>query len=120
MYKISVKSHFSAAHHLRDYNGDCENMHGHNWNVEVTAGYESLQADGIAVDFRDLKRITDEVVDALDHKDLNQLDFLNGINPTSENIAKYIHDRIKDAGIPVLTTKVSETEFYSATYTEER
>ena len=119
MYKISIKSHFSAAHHLRDYNGDCENMHGHNWNVEVTAGYEELKADGIAIDFRELKRVTDEVVSSLDHKDLNSLEFLAGINPTSENIARYIYQRIKEAGIPLLEARVSETDFYSASYTEE-
>lgn len=119
MYKITVKSFFSAAHHLRNYKGNCENVHGHNWKVVVTAKYKELPDNGMAIDFRDLKNITDDVIDTLDHVDINTIDYFQQYNPTSENIAKYIYDEIKKRGIPVADVTVFETEKYSATYSED-
>ncbi len=118
MYKITVKSYFSAAHHLRNYKGDCENVHGHNWGVIVTAEYRELKDEGIAIDFRDLKRITDEIIDKLDHEDLNKVEYFIENNPTSENIARYIYDKIKQQEVAIESVVVSETPNYSATYTE--
>ncbi|MFW6172738.1 MAG: 6-carboxytetrahydropterin synthase QueD [Elusimicrobiota bacterium] len=118
MYKISIKSNFSAAHHLFDYNGNCENIHGHNFKVIVTAGYESVPSSGMAIDFRELKDKTNNVLKSLDHKDINKLDYFKKINPTSENIAKYIFDRVSQQDIPVLEVTVFETDKYSASYSK--
>lgn len=119
MYKINVKSRFSAAHHLRNYKGDCENIHGHNWEVSVTAEFTELSRDGIAIDFRDLKQALHKVIDELDHTDLNSMDYFRETNPTSENVAEYIYRGIKKQGIPLVSVTVSETSDYSATYSEE-
>ena len=116
MYKITVKTHFSSAHHLREYKGNCENVHGHNWKVEVTAAFKELPESGMAMDFRDLKKVTSGVIDKIDHKDINQLDYFKDVNPTSENIAKFIFDRIAQEGVPVREVKVFETDKYSASY----
>jgi 6-pyruvoyltetrahydropterin/6-carboxytetrahydropterin synthase len=118
MYKISVITHFSAAHHLLDYEGKCENIHGHNWKVKVTAGFRELAENGIAYDFKDLKHAAGKVIDELDHTDLNTHEYFAKNNPTSENIARSIFERIKDQGIPALEVTVWETENYSATYTD--
>lgn len=118
MYKITVKSHFSAAHHLKNYNGNCENIHGHNWNVSVSAEFAELSQNGIAMDFRDLKKTLQKVIDELDHTDLNSIIYFKEKNPTSENVAKYIHEGIKKQGVPLVSVTVSETSDYSATYTE--
>ena len=118
MYKINVETYFSAAHHLKNYSGNCENIHGHNWKVRVTACYAELQPDGIAIDFRDLKKVTQSVIDELDHQDLNQLNCFENKNSTSENIAKYIFDAIKTQDIPIKSVTVFETDKFSATYSE--
>ena len=119
MYRITVKNHFSAAHHLRNYNGDCENVHGHNWEVEVTAKYTELSEDGIGMDFRDLSSVMEEVTGNLDHMDLNTMEYFREKNPTSENIAEYIYRGVKEKGVPVESVKVSETPRYFATFSEE-
>ncbi|MFC2048608.1 6-carboxytetrahydropterin synthase QueD [Elusimicrobiota bacterium] len=119
MYKISVETVFSAAHHLREYEGDCENVHGHNWKVRVTARYDVLPENGMAIDFRDLKSETENILAALDHKDINSLPYFEKINPTSENIAKYIFDQIKSREIPVEKIEVFETDSYIACYSED-
>ena len=120
MFKISVLSGFSAAHHLVEYQGDCENIHGHNWKVRVTAGYENLPENGMAIDFRILKKVTDELLDELDHKDINTVPFFVSNNPTSENIARFLYTRIKEKAVPVITVEIFETDYYSASYSEEK
>ncbi|MDA3793293.1 MAG: 6-carboxytetrahydropterin synthase QueD [Elusimicrobia bacterium] len=119
MYKITIKTHFSSAHHLRNYKGNCENVHGHNWKVEVTAVFSRLPDDGMVMDFKDLKKISSKVIGKLDHKDINKLNYFKSINPTSENIARYIFDGITKEGVPVGEVKVFETENYSASYTKD-
>ena len=119
MYKISVESYFSAAHHLRNYHGNCENVHGHNWRVLVSARYKDVGSSGMAIDFRELKKLTDEIVMAIDHKDLNDTEFFRDKNPTSENIARFIFDSVKGRKVPVESVTVFETDRYSASYSEE-
>jgi 6-pyruvoyltetrahydropterin/6-carboxytetrahydropterin synthase len=97
MYEISVENHFSAAHRLKNYQGPCENLHGHNWVVKATVRCEKLDACGIGIDFRILKNHLAAILDELDHKDLNAvLDHLD-INPSSENIARYIFEKLEKA-----------------------
>ncbi|OGI03511.1 MAG: 6-carboxytetrahydropterin synthase QueD [Candidatus Melainabacteria bacterium GWF2_37_15] len=116
MFELSVESHFSSAHRLLNYEGKCENVHGHNWKVEITIAGETLDKSGMLIDFKILKSTLDEVLDKLDHKDLNSLEELKGISPSSENIAKFIYDELKQQ-LPQLTqVAVWETEKAKAVY----
>jgi len=91
MYELIVESEFSAAHRLREYAGACENLHGHNWRVEVVIGGEELGPLGMLMDFRDVKRTLHDVLDRLDHAYLNDLPEFETQNPTTENIARIVY-----------------------------
>jgi 6-pyruvoyltetrahydropterin/6-carboxytetrahydropterin synthase len=118
MYSIKVESHFSAAHNLREYKGKCEELHGHNWKVEVTVGAQTLDAGGMVVDFTLVKAELRKVMEVLDHTYINNIPYFKEVNPTSENIAKYIFDDLK-ARVPGLRfVTVWESERSSATYDE--
>lgn len=123
MYKITVKSHFSAAHRLRGYKGKCENLHGHNWTVKAVIETIDLNKIGIVIDFHELKEMIGQVVKSLDHKYLNELYYFKKINPTSENIAKFIYDKlnskIKNRDIKLASVNIGETETSYATYQKE-
>ncbi len=120
MYELTVESGFSAAHRLRDYQGKCENLHGHNWTVEVTIGSKQLDNRGMVIDFGKIKEKLGRVLDRLDHTYLNELSEFKKINPTSENIAGYIYSRLKNLirgkKITVKRVSVWETKDSSATY----
>ena len=88
IFEVYVKSHFSAAHSLRGYLGDCARIHGHNWMVEVFVKCTELDSIGIGIDFRDIRAAVREVLARLDHSDLNELPLFREENPSSENIAK--------------------------------
>lgn len=123
MYEVTIKKSFSAAHILKEIGGKCEDLHGHNFTVEVTVRGESLNEEEILIDFRDLKRWTLEVLEGFDHKYLNEIDVFNGINPSSERIARTIHDRIsgriKSAGLAVARVTVWESENARVVYYDE-
>lgn len=95
MFDIFIKTHFAGAHHLRDYPGDCEHPHGHNWKVEVTVRATALDQYGMGIDFKVLKKIVNAVIDKLDHHDLNTLPYFQDRNPSSEHIARFIYDEVK-------------------------
>ena len=95
MFDIFVKSHFSAGHHLRDYPGNCERPHGHNWKIVVTIRASKLDKLGMALDFRVAKDGVKKVVDTLDHIDLNEHPAFRDCNPSSENIAVYIFENLQ-------------------------
>lgn len=116
MYEVKVESSFSAAHHLLNYNGKCENPHGHNWKVEIYAQGEMLDASGILIDFKILKKKLNEVLDRLDHYDLNTLAELQGQSPSSEVISKLIYDELKKEIPQVTKVCVWETEKSRACY----
>ena len=122
MFELSVSSHFSGAHHLEGYEGSCSGHHGHNWAVEVFVRGDELNQIGIVVDYKVLKRKLKEIMGTLDHKDLNTISQFDGMNPSSENIARYIHASMgKDLeGLPckVSRVRVHETPTSSATYSE--
>ena len=94
MFEVSVKTHFSAAHRLVGYQGHCANLHGHNWDVEVFVRGENLDDIGMLVDFSDIKKAVGELMDVLDHSDLNAIPAFTEQNPTSENIAKYLYQEL--------------------------
>ncbi len=116
MFELSVESHFSSAHRLLNYQGKCENLHGHNWKVEITVAGEELDKSGMLVDFKILKSKLNEVLDKLDHKDLNSFEEFKDISPSSENIAKYIYEEIKEQLPQLQQVAVWETEKARAIY----
>ena len=91
MYRICIQGHFDAAHHLRDYKGNCARVHGHTWNVRVDVEGEKLNKLGMIVDFVDIKRGLGACLDELDHRDLNNVPPFTCLNPTAENLAEYIY-----------------------------
>ena len=112
-YKLSVVRHFSSAHALREYKGKCENLHGHNWKVEVSLCGTKLDNCGMLVDFTDMKKVSDTVMAELDHKFLNETSPFDKINPTAENIAGHIFNRMKQMetdDIKICAVKVWESE----------
>jgi 6-pyruvoyltetrahydropterin/6-carboxytetrahydropterin synthase len=94
LYTLTVKSDFAAAHRLREYDGNCERLHGHNWLVEVSVTTGTLDARGMAVDFRVIKTALNEVLGQLDHAYLNDVSPFSEINPSSENISRFIFDEV--------------------------
>ncbi|MGB3211992.1 MAG: 6-carboxytetrahydropterin synthase QueD [Desulforhopalus sp.] len=94
MFDIFIDTHFAGAHHLRDYPGDCEKPHGHNWKVKVTVRATELDQYGMGIDFKVLKKTVKEVIDKLDHHDLNTLPYFQDKNPSSEHISRFIFDEV--------------------------
>ena len=123
VFEIYVKTHFSAAHRLRGYPGDCARVHGHNWIIEVFVRCGRLNEIGIGIDFREIKQKVRDVVQALDHSNLNELPPFTHENPTSENIARFLYrelsDRLNSDDVTVSRVKVSETPGTGAAYWEE-
>ncbi len=120
MFDIFIKTHFAGAHHLRDYPGNCEYPHGHNWKIKVTVRATELDNIGMGIDFKVLKKHVNEVVDLLDHRDLNTIEAFLNINPSSEHIAKFIFDRLKETlktdRYHLHCVKVMETDTSGLTY----
>ncbi len=95
MFEIMVKSQFSAAHRLRNLHGKCEQLHGHNWKVEVSVESKRLNREGLVMDFEVLKQKLNNILKEFDHKFLNELPYFMKKEPSSENIAKYIFIKLK-------------------------
>lgn len=119
MFEVKIETHFSAAHHLLNYKGACENQHGHNWKVEVFVRGENLDKSNILIDFKVLKKKVNEVVDYLDHADINTLPEFEGVSPSSEILAKFLYERIKKEINGVCKVNVWETLTSCASYFEE-
>jgi len=121
MFEVTVQQTFAAGHALRNYRGKCENVHGHNYRIEVKVQGEQLDSIGLLVDFVELKRVMKGVIDYLDHQFINDLHPFDKVNPSAENIAKFFHDRISegletDNPVTVAEVKVWETDTSSAVY----
>jgi 6-pyruvoyltetrahydropterin/6-carboxytetrahydropterin synthase len=120
MFEVSVEETFAAGHALRNYRGKCENVHGHNYRVQVTVEGGELNAIGLLVDFADVKRLIRGVVERLDHRFLNDLAPFDTMNPSAENLARYFYDEIsRGLGVSaprVREVKIWETDITSATY----
>jgi len=118
MDSLRVEGSFSSAHNLRGYKGKCEDLHGHNWRIEIIIKSKALNEIGIVADFTDLKKKLNAVLEELDHKYLNELACFKKINPTSENIARYLYKKLIPQ-IPLLNSvTVWENATSSATYDE--
>jgi 6-pyruvoyltetrahydropterin/6-carboxytetrahydropterin synthase len=119
MFEVSVEETFAAGHALRGYQGKCENVHGHNYRVQLTVEGERLDEIGLLLDFGEVKRLVRAVVARLDHRFLNDLPPFDALNPSAENLAKYFYDEIS-AQMPKSArlgqVKIWETDITSATY----
>ncbi|NJB68448.1 6-pyruvoyltetrahydropterin/6-carboxytetrahydropterin synthase [Desulfobaculum xiamenense] len=123
-WRLTVRRDFAAAHQLRHYEGKCERMHGHNFNVEAQVEGDTLTPDTeLLIDFKVLKTMLGEILGGLDHCHLNELPQFAEHNPSSENLARYIYHelaaRLADTGVSVHSVTVSEKPAQSATYFEE-
>ena len=123
MFKLKVKTQFAAAHQLKMVTKKCENLHGHNWKIEVCVVGDSLNDVGVLIDFGEIKYHVSQIIETLDHKFLNELSCFDGINPSSENIAFYIAKELKAAinnsHIKVSSVTTWESEDACATYIVE-
>lgn len=123
VYELKVEDSFSAAHQLRNYKGKCERLHGHNWRVEVYVRAQRLNEIGIAIDFQELKRETKNITNQLDHTFINDVFPFTEINPSSENIAKWIFEclgkKLEGRDIKLSKITVWESEMAAASYVEE-
>jgi 6-pyruvoyltetrahydropterin/6-carboxytetrahydropterin synthase len=122
-FEMCVKTHFSAAHFLRGYSGDCARLHGHNWTIEVFVRCRELNEIGVGIDFRDVKLAAGEVLKDLDHSNLNDLPVFKDMNPTSENIARFLYkelcEKLNSDNAKVSRVTVCETPTSQASYREE-
>ncbi|MBN1140614.1 MAG: 6-carboxytetrahydropterin synthase QueD [Deltaproteobacteria bacterium] len=123
MYHLTIQTDFAAAHNLLNYHGDCENLHGHNWKVEVTVSAPVLDRAGLGVDFRILKGETKKLLQGLDHKYLNQLPPFREVSPSSENISRFLFEQLETIFAPyqVKVEKVAvwESDRACAAYTRD-
>ena len=123
MFVLKIVTDFASAHSLRNYPGDCARLHGHNWQVEVSVCSEVLDDNGIAIDFREIKKQTKLVIKRLDHQYLNEIKPFDVLNPTAENIAKYFFEEvgmlINSENVKVKEVLIWETTRSSVTYSEQ-
>ncbi|MDR2728423.1 MAG: 6-carboxytetrahydropterin synthase QueD [Chitinispirillales bacterium] len=120
MYEITTEAHFSAAHRLLNYDGPCENLHGHNWIVRAAVKCETLDKSGLGIDFKILKRKLKDILEEFDHKNVN--DVFGQNSPSSENIAYYIYRKLVKSldghNVNVVRVEVQETPGNCAAYYE--
>ncbi len=120
VYELKVITQFAAAHKLRDFKGKCERLHGHNWRIEVILTGEKLNNAGLLIDFKEVKEATDGILEKLDHSFLNELPKFRDQNPSSENIAAYLFERLSSRlnnnQIKVAKVIAWESDFASASY----
>jgi 6-pyruvoyltetrahydropterin/6-carboxytetrahydropterin synthase len=124
MYEVTIIKSFSAAHVLAEIGGKCEDLHGHNFKVDVSVAASELDSTGLLIDFRVFKKWLGGILEDIDHKHLNILPSFEGINPSAENIAKYICEKmelkVKLAKVNVVEVKIWESENAAVTYIPEK
>ena len=126
MFEVSVERSFAAGHALRGYKGKCENVHGHNYKVRVTVTGADLDSIGLLVDFVEVKRLMQQIIDRLDHQFMNDIPPFDKLNPSAENLARYFYQELdrglqqNPAAVPVRVgeVKIWETDTTTATYRE--
>jgi 6-pyruvoyltetrahydropterin/6-carboxytetrahydropterin synthase len=121
MFEVIIEETFAAGHALRNYKGKCENVHGHNYRCQVTLEGAELDHIGLLVDFVELKRVVHAVLDRMDHQWLNEFPPFDVLNPSAENMAKYIYDEVCEGlktreGVRIGLVRLWETDTASATY----
>jgi 6-pyruvoyltetrahydropterin/6-carboxytetrahydropterin synthase len=125
MFELTVEDSFAAGHYLRNYRGKCENPHGHNYKVRVTLAGRELDKAGLLLDFKDLREVMRQVIDRLDHQMLNEIEPFKDLNPSAENLAKYLYDQtnrglrqMTNGRVHVKDVTVFETDTTTAKYSE--
>src|SRR5690348_1009809 len=121
MFEVSVEHTFAAGHALRNYRGKCENVHGHNYRVRVIIRGPELDQTGMLIDFVELKHLLRRISEPLDHVFLNDIAPFTELNPSAENIARYICEKMQEGirrenPVEVAEVQVWETDIQSATY----
>jgi 6-pyruvoyltetrahydropterin/6-carboxytetrahydropterin synthase len=120
MFELKIITQFAAAHRLRNFKGKCEQLHGHNWRVEVFIRADQLDSAGLVKDFGEIKMLTQEVLSGLDHQYLNELSPFQEENPSSEHIARLLFNRLSDLlndeRIRISRISVWESDSSCATY----
>jgi 6-pyruvoyltetrahydropterin/6-carboxytetrahydropterin synthase len=121
MFEVTIEETFAAGHALRNYRGKCENVHGHNYRCQVTLEGAQLDSIGLLVDFVELKKVVHAVLDKLDHQWLNDYPPFDVLNPSAENMAKYIYDQVNEGLKPredvrLASIRLWETDTASAVY----
>jgi 6-pyruvoyltetrahydropterin/6-carboxytetrahydropterin synthase len=121
MFEVTIEQTFAAGHALRNYHGKCENVHGHNYRCQLTVEGNQLDNTGLLMDFVLLKKTLQSVIDRLDHQWLNDFPPFDELNPSAENIAKYIYDEVTKgicakADVRLGSVRLWETDTSSATY----
>jgi 6-pyruvoyltetrahydropterin/6-carboxytetrahydropterin synthase len=121
MFEITIEETFAAGHALRNYHGKCENVHGHNYRCQVMVEGAELDDIGLLVDFVELKKVVHGVLDRMDHQWLNDFPPFDKLNPSAENMAKFIYDEVAGSlkprpGVKVAWVKLWETDTASAVY----
>ena len=123
MYEIKIVTSFSAAHRLENFYGKCESLHGHNWKVEVFLVGDKLDEAGLLQDFGAVKARTRELLEEIDHKYLNELPAFSQQNPSSENLARYLFQRLAAVldrdGVKVNRGSVWESDASCASYYQD-
>ncbi len=120
-FEVTVIKEFAAAHKLNNYPGNCSNIHGHTWKIELVIGGENLDAIGMHIDFRYLKSVLEQIINDYDHTFLNEIEPFTIINPTAENLAKTIYEKAADLlkDYTVKLVRVWESSSAHVTYREE-
>ena len=119
-YEITVETTFSASHQLRGYRGDIEPLHGHNFRVEASVVARKLDRLGLGVDFLELEKDLRDILASYDHRHLNELPPFDELNPTTENMARWLFERLEQKMVPrgleVRRVRIWEAPTYSASY----
>ncbi|MDH5572509.1 MAG: 6-carboxytetrahydropterin synthase QueD [Gammaproteobacteria bacterium] len=122
-YTMKILTDFAAAHYLREYEGACSRLHGHNWKVEVQVYASQLDKIGMGMDFKVIKQATKALIDTLDHQNLNEIPPFDTINPTAENISAFLFKGLSKTlntdVVRVSSVTLWETDRACVTYTEE-
>jgi 6-pyruvoyltetrahydropterin/6-carboxytetrahydropterin synthase len=123
MYEVKIVTQFAAAHRLENFKGKCESLHGHNWKVEVFLAGKDLDETGLLMDFGEVKARTKQVLEEIDHKYLNELAAFQNRNPSSENLASYLYERLgailNSDRVKVCRVNVWESDTSCASYFQE-
>ena len=123
MYELKIITQFAAAHRLENFHGKCEALHGHNWKVEVFLAGERLDKAGLLMDFGQIKARTNALLEEIDHKYLNELEAFREQNPSSENLARHLFERLAAVlthdGVRVCRVNVWESDSSCASYFQD-